>query len=172
MAITLYDATVPCYLQGLGALRTVLDKGLEHARAFGRDPDTLAEARLIEDMRPLWFQVARTVDHSAGALRDVKAGRFTRPKVEPTDYQTLVAMVEEAQATVAAWTSDQVNALEGGEMLFDAGGSPMAFTAENYFFSFALPNFHFHAVTAYDILRAEGVPIGKRDYLGQLRLKS
>jgi hypothetical protein len=172
MAITLYDATVPCYLQGLGALRTVLDKGLEHARAFGRDSDTLAEARLIEDMRPLWFQVARTVDHSAGALRGVQAGRYTSPTAEASDYQALIARVEEARAAVAAWTPEQVNALEGGDVVLDGGGPPRTFTAKDYFFSFALPNFHFHNVTAYDILRAQGVPIGKRDYLGQLRLKS
>jgi hypothetical protein len=60
---------------------------------------------------------------------------------------------------------------EGGELVFDAGGHKASFAAERFLLSFSLPNFYFHAVTAYDIRRMKGVPIGKRDYLGQMRLK-
>jgi hypothetical protein len=65
-----------------------------------------------------------------------------------------------------------VNALEGQDVVFQFRDTKMPFVAEGFLLSFLLPNFHFHATTAYDILRSKGVPLGKRDYLGRLRLKS
>jgi hypothetical protein len=169
MAISLYDATAPQFLQGLAALRGCLDKGLEHVRAKGMAPDELVEARLIEDMFPLHFQVQRVVDHSAGALRDVSKGAFTFPGKEKLDYPGLQKLLAEAEDSVRGWSREAVDALQGREVIFDTGSSRTTFVAEAYLSSFALPNFYFHAVTAYDILRHKGVPIGKRDYLGQLR---
>jgi len=170
MAITLYDATVPNYLQVLGSLRGVLDKGLAHARETGVDPDGLVEARLIEDMFPLSFQVQRVADHSAGALRDVKQGAFTFPGKGAYDYAGLQKLLAEAEVEVRGWTPEAVNALEDRELVFDTGRSPArTFAGAAFLFSFSLPNFYFHAVTAYDILRAKGVPVGKMDYLGTLR---
>ncbi|CAN7576325.1 DUF1993 domain-containing protein [Phenylobacterium sp. LjRoot225] len=170
MAITLYDATVPNYLQILRSLRGVLEKGLAHAQATGVDPDSLVEARLAEDMFPLSFQVQRVADHSAGALRDVSQGAFSFPSKDRFDYAGLQTLIADAETAVSGWTREAVNALEGREVLFDTGRSPArTFTAEAFLFSFSLPNFHFHAVTAYGILRMKGAPIGKMDYLGQLR---
>jgi hypothetical protein len=65
-----------------------------------------------------------------------------------------------------------VNAFEGKDVIFQIGDRKLPFTAEGFLLSFSLPNFHFHATTAYDILRSKGVKIGKRDYLGQMRMKS
>ena len=170
MAITLYDATVPNYLQVLTSIRGVLDKGLAHARETGVDPDNLVEARLIEDMFPLSFQVKRVADHSAGALRDISQGAFTMPKKESYDYAGLQKILADAEADLKGWTREAVNALEGRDIVFDTGHAPArTFKGEAYLFSFAMPNFHFHAVTAYDILRMKGVPVGKRDYLGETR---
>ena len=64
-----------------------------------------------------------------------------------------------------------MNALEGGEVVFQIQDFKMPFTAEGFLMSFSLPNFYFHATTAYDILRSKGVPLGKRDYMGQMRMK-
>jgi hypothetical protein len=169
MAITLYDATVPTYLQILGALRGVLDKGLEHAGATGQDPEAFLEARVIEDMFPFTFQVQRVADHSAGALRDVSQGAFTFPKKEAPDYAGLQRLLADAEAAVRGWTREAVNALEGREVILDTGHSRTSFKGEAFLFSFSLPNFYFHAVTAYDILRMKGVPVGKLDYLAGMR---
>lgn len=170
MALTLYDATVPNYLQILRSFRGVLDKGLAHAKATGVDPDSLVEARLAEDMFPLSFQVQRVADHSAGALRDVSQGAFTLPSKDRFDYAGLQTLAADAETAVSGWTREAVEALAGREVRFDTGRSPArTFTAEAFLFSFALPNFHFHVVTAYGILRMLGTPIGKMDYLGQLR---
>ncbi len=171
MAISLYEITVPSFLQVLGGLKGVLDKGLAHAKAHDIDPEALAEARLVDDMYPLRFQIERVADHSAGALRDVKNGAFVMPQKTQMDYAGLQKLIAETEAAVKAWTPEAVNALEGREVVFDAGGHRASFVAEGFLLSFSLPNFYFHAVTAYDILRMKGVPIGKRDYLGQMRQK-
>lgn len=171
MAISLYDITVPNFLQVLGGLKGVLDKGAAHAKATDSNPDTLVEARLAEDMYPLRFQVERVADHSAGALRDVKNGAFSMPKQTQMTYSDLQKLIEETERTIKAWTLESVNALEGREVIFDTGSHKASFTAEAFLLSFSLPNFYFHAVTAYDILRMKGVAIGKRDYLGQMRMK-
>ncbi len=71
-----------------------------------------------------------------------------------------------------SYTPDEVNALEGNSVIFNLGDRQMPFTGEGFLLTFSLPNFHFHATTAYDILRSKGVPLGKRDYMGRIRLKT
>ena len=78
--------------------------------------------------------------------------------------------MSEAIAGLEALDAEQVNALAGKEMFFRMGDFEIPFTAENFVLSFSLPNFYFHATTAYDMLRMAGVQIGKFDYLGQVRV--
>jgi hypothetical protein len=172
MPISLYDATVASYLQTLGAVSGFLDRGLGHCTDNDIDPNTLVEARLFADMLPLRFQVVSVAHHSIGAIEGVKKGLFGPPGEMPAqDYQALQKIVTDAMAALSALTRTEVDALEGGDVLFQARAFKLPFTAEGFLLSFSLPNFHFHATTAYDILRANGVPLGKRDYMGQMRLK-
>lgn len=166
MAISLYDATAPQFLQVLGAVRGLLLKGLDYARAKGLDPEELVEARLVEDMFPLYQQVHLVAHHSAGALRDVKNGAFVMPPRDRLDYAGMQQELADAEAALRGWTREDVDALEGREVILDVGaGTRTAYVAEAFLTSFSFPNFYFHAVTAYDILRVKGVPLGKRDYL-------
>src|SRR5262249_34732764 len=129
-------------------------------------------ARLFEDMHPLSFQIAQTVTHSAGALDAVQAGVFTPNLAPPPDsFEALKALVEDGLARLGRFTPDAINALEGGDMRFEFKDRKLPFTAENFLLSFSMPNFYFHAATAYDILRHNGVAIGKRDFIGQFRIK-
>ena len=80
-------------------------------------------------------------------------------------------MVTEARDALSAMTPDAVNALIGRDVMFQAGERKLPFTAEGFLMSFSLPNFYFHATTAYDILRHKGVPLGKRDFMGRMRMK-
>jgi hypothetical protein len=170
MAVTLYDATVPSFLQVLGSLRGVLEKGLAHAKATGLDPDDLVQARLIADMFPLSLQVENVARHSQGALQDAARGAFTMPQgAVEYDYAHLQLLLADAETAVSGWTCEAVNALEGREVVMDTGAHKIPFTAEAFLLSFSLPQLYFHAITAYDILRANGAPIGKVDYLGRLR---
>jgi hypothetical protein len=172
MAFSLYDASVAHYLQILGAVGGFLDKGLAHFRANNIDPEEIVETRLIADMQPLRFQIVSVAHHSRGAMEAARTGVFVPPTVKPgLDYAGLQALVAEARNELAALTPEAVNALEGRDVLFKIADRAMPFTAEGFLMSFSLPNFFFHATTAYDILRHKGVPIGKRDFMGRLKLK-
>ena len=91
--------------------------------------------------------------------------------MQALDYYGLQKQVADARNTLAAMPTDEVNALSGKDVVFEVGDLKLPFTAEGFVQSFSLPNLHFHATTAYDILRLKGVALGKRDYLGQPRLK-
>ncbi len=173
MAITLYDLTVPSFLQTIGAIAACLNKGLAHCQAHSIDPATLVDAKLAPDMLPLRFQIVSVAHHSLGALSAVKAGQFAPPgKTPPLTYADLQKMLADTQTGLQALTAAEVNGLEGGDVTFKIGDFTLPFVAEGFLTSFSLPNFYFHASTAYDILRNQGVGLGKRDFLGQMRLKA
>jgi hypothetical protein len=173
MAFSLYDATVANYLQILGAVGGFLEKSLTHFREKGIDPAEIVESRLISDMAPLRFQIVSVTHHSRGAMEAARNGVFVPPTVKPgLDYAALQALVTEARNELAALTPEAVNALEGRDVTFKLGERALPFTAEGFLMSFSLPNFFFHATTAYDILRHKGAPLGKRDFMGRLKLKS
>jgi uncharacterized protein len=172
MAFSLYDATVANYLQILGAVGGFLDKSLTHFCERGIDPTEIVEARLAPDMLPLRFQIVSVAHHSRGAMEAAKSGMFTPSLGKPDlDYAALQALVTEARNELSALTPEVVNALVGRDVTFKFRDHTLLFTAEGFLMSFSLPNFFFHATTAYDILRHKGAPLGKRDFMGRLRLK-
>jgi len=171
MTTSLYDATVGCFTQTLGAVAGFLDKGLAHCTEKGLDPAELIETRLYPDMAPFRFQVFCVGHHSLGAIEGVKAGAFYPPQLPPLDYAGLQKLVADARDALAKVTPDEVNALEGHDVIFHLGQNKMPFLVEGFLLSFSLPNFYFHATTAYDILRSQGAPLGKRDFLGPMRFK-
>ena len=81
-------------------------------------------------------------------------------------------MVTDARQALEKLKPDEVNACEGKDVIFALRDMKLPFTAEGFLQSFSLPNFYFHATTAYDILRHKGVPVGKRDFLGKMRIKT
>ena len=173
MATSFYDLCVPSYLQTLGAVGGYLDKALAHCKEKGVDPAEIVETRLFPDMLPFRFQIRSVCHHSVGALEGIQRGKFEPPK-EPEvvpDYAALQAMVAEASAAMQKYTPETVNGLEGKDLVFHIGERQLPFTAVGFVSSFSLPNFYFHATTAYDILRSKGVPLGKRDFLGRMRMK-
>ena len=173
MALSLYDASVANYLQILGSVGGFLDKGLAHFREKGIDPETIVEARLAPDMHPLRFQIVSVAQHSRGAIEGVRDGLFTPPSSKtPYDFAGLQGVVAQAREALSAWTPEAVNALGGKDVIFALGDRKLPFTAEGFLMSFSLPNFYFHATTAYDILRTNGVPLGKRDFIGRLNMKA
>jgi hypothetical protein len=172
MAISLYDVSVTSFLQVLGGVSGFMERGLAHCQDNGIDPESIVETRFYQDMQPFSFQIIQVAHQSKGAMEAAKAGVFSPLGGKALDYAGLQALVADAQASLAALTRDEVNALEGRDMVFQLGERQMPFTVENFLMSFSLPNLHFHATTAYDILRSRGVPLGKRDYLGRLRLKT
>ena len=173
MAISLYDVSVTSFLQSLNGVAGFLDRGLSHFTDNNVDPNTIVDVRLFPDMLPFWFQISSVAHHSAEAIDGVRAGTFSPGgAAPPLSYADLQKLVADAQASLKALDPAEVNGFEGQDMAFVMGSMRMPFTAEGFLMSFSLPNLHFHATTAYDILRMQGVPLGKRDYLGGLRLKA
>jgi hypothetical protein len=174
MAIQLYDLTVASYLQTVNAVIGFMDRGLAHCRDTNLDPEEIVETRLWNDMLPFRFQIVSVAHHSAGAIAGVKAGLFGPPTEQrPLNYEQLQGLVKDAREGLAKLSRDEIDALEGTDVTFQIGDRfKVPFTAENFLMSFSLPNFYFHATTAYDILRSKGVPLGKRDFMGQMRVKA
>ena len=170
MALTLYDATVGTYKQILGAIDGVLDKGREHCEANGIDLNDVVETKLIDDMLPFRFQVISVAHHSLGAMKGVDAGEFGPPSMGDQNFAALQSLVGDALTGLDDYSEEKVNGFLGKEMVFKMGSMSMPFIAEDFLLTFSLPNFYFHATTTYDIIRMTGTTIGKRDFLGRMRL--
>ena len=171
MATSLYDLSVGSYLQIVGASVGVLAKGAEHCNENGIDLDAVVTARIHEDMFDFHFQAVCIVHHSLSAIKGIQAGEFAPPSGYPeTDYAGLQGLVSDALAELQGIDANDINSLAGGRVTFKIGGNEIPFTNENFILSFSLPNLYFHATTAYDILRMQGVPLGKMDFLGQLKM--
>lgn len=172
MALSLYDVTVPSFLQVLNSVAGYLDKGLSFCSEQKIEPAELVASRLHPDMLPFSFQILSVAHHSLGAIEGAKQGLFQPPARLDLDYAGLQKHIADTIIRVQEVKPDDVNALQGRDMVFKVADRTMPFTCENFLLSFSLPNFYFHATTGYDILRMKGVPLGKRNYLGQLRLKT
>ena len=174
MASSLYDITVIPYRQTVDAMTGILEKGAEHCQQAGINLDELVNFSLWEDMLPFSFQIHSVVHHSLNSLKGVESGKFGPPKDLPElDYAGLQQLVADTSAALEQYSREQVDAMAGGEVLFSIGENyKLPFTTEGFVLTFSTPNLHFHATTAYDILRMKGVPLGKLDFMGRMLLKS
>lgn len=176
MPVSLYDALVPTWLQILHSMQGLLDKAEAHCAEQGIAEADILNARLADDMFPFSTQIVTVADYSFGTVKGVRAGRFPleAPAAPPATIADLKAVIQAAIDGLAQVTAEEMEGFIGRDMRFALPDYDidLAFTAENYLFSFAQPNFYFHAATAYDILRSKGLAIGKRDFLGPVRIKA
>jgi uncharacterized protein len=171
MAFSLYAATVPAYRQTLGAVAGLLSIGEEFCAERQLAPEEIIEARLAEDMHPFSYQVKSTAVHSIGAIEAVRRGNFSPDNsTPPASFAALKARIAATVTALEAITPDEIDGFLGRAMRFTAGERQLEFSAENFLLSFSQPNFYFHATTVYDILRWRGARIGKRDFIGKLRI--
>jgi len=172
MPNSLYHAVVPLWNRLLPSLSHILGKAEAHCEEAGIAPSELLEARLAPDMWDLATQVHAAVVHSAGALEAALTGdfipAFTSP---PSGFAALGAEVTTAAARIAGIDPTSLDTRAGHEVTAHFGEHRVPFLAEAFLTGFSLPNFAFHATTAYNILRMKGVPLAKMDYLGALPVK-
>jgi hypothetical protein len=166
MSVPLSQLTVPVFVRGLTILSTLLAKGADHAAQAGMDPAALLGSRLIADMLPLSAQIQRASDTSKFAVQRISGGTAPSFSDDETTFEQLQARIAN---TIAYLESVDPALLDAGaqnpvQLKWPSAGA--TFTGTSYLLTFALPNFYFHIVTAYDILRHQGVAIGKLDYLG------
>jgi len=162
----MYQASVPAFLQTLNSLSAILDKAAEHCRTRSIEPSELINARLAPDMFPLSRQVQIATDHAKGAAARL-SGREV-PKFEDTEstFDELKARIAKTIDFIKSVPANAIDGSEEREITLTIAGQPKAFTGQRYLVHSALPNFYFHATTAYDILRHNGVELGKRDFMG------
>lgn len=164
--MSLYKASVPTYLQMLGSMVTILDKGIAYAAARKLDQSVLVNYRLFPDMRPLNFQVHSLADHASGSVQRCAGIEAVLPPRDETTLDQLKARVANALQIVKSVTAGSVDAHADRDIVFPMGPRKVTMKGWDYMMYFALPNFWFHHTTAYNILRHCGVEIGKMDFLG------
>lgn len=170
MPVMLDDVVVPLHKQMLEALAGLVVKAEAYCRDKGLEETAITRARLTDDQWPFAKQVFECGHHSARAIAGIRAGVFEPELGEvPDDFASLHAEVAGSLALVSAMEPGELDVIADREMLFRFGRSGMTFTVETFLTSFSLPNFLFHHATAYDILRQQGLPLGKQDYLGPIR---
>lgn len=172
MPISLYAATIPSLRQVTAAVGGLLDKAADHCGGDAARETELIEARLAPDMLPFGWQVKSVAGHSIGAVEGVFAGKYSPDRSpSPGTLAGLKELIAKAVADLDAIDPASIEAVIGRDMLFEFGERRMEFTADEFLLTFAQPNFYFHATTVYAILRMKGMEIGKRDFMGAMRMK-
>ena len=166
MALTMYQISVPVFVRGMHNLGQCLEKGRADAETRKFDPSVLIEARLAPDMHKLSRQVqiaSDTAKNAAARLAGMEMPSF--PDTE-TDFEMLQARIAKTVTFLESVGAGQLDGSETREIVLQFPSREIRFSGLEYLTSFALPNFYFHLTTAYDILRHNGVKIGKSDFMG------
>lgn len=165
MSLSMYDASVPVFAKALTVLSKLLEKGEAHVAAQGLAPADLLEARLAPDMYALTRQVQAACDAAKfGSARPAGVTPPSNPDTETT-FAELQARIKAMLDFITGIDKAAFDEAATRPVTVKTGGGELNFTGQNYLLGFALPNFFFHIVTAYDILRHKGVEIGKRVFL-------
>lgn len=167
MSLSFYQASVPVFLRGFDNLSGLLDKAAAHVALSGSDEATLVEARLAPDMYPLARQVQIASDAAKGCAARLAGVDVPSFPDDETTLEQLKARIAKTVDFLKSVDSAAINAGEDRIIELKIGGVQTPFTAQAYLLGFALPNFYFHLTTTYAILRHNGVPLGKLDYLGK-----
>jgi hypothetical protein len=166
MTISMYQASAPRFANTLKNLSAILDKAQTHADAKKIDPRVLTAARLYPDMFPLSQQVQVACDTAKGAV--ARLAGVEVPVHEDTEqtFEELKARIARTITFIETIQPAQVDGSEDREIVLKFRSGEVKLKGMQYLLGHALPNFYFHATTAYDILRHNGVEVGKRDYIG------
>jgi uncharacterized protein len=168
MTLSMYQASVPVFVKILTNLKGILQKAAVHAQARKIDETVLVNARLYPDMLPLAKQIQIASDFARGTAARL-AGAEPPPYEDNEKTLTeLMARIDRTIEFLRTKKAGEIDGSEAREIVRPVRGEPHKFTGVNYLLQYALPNFFFHATTAYAILRHNGVEIGKQDYMGKM----
>jgi hypothetical protein len=167
MPLSMYQASVPAFLQMLDGLAGVLTKAEAYAAERKIDQAVLLDYRLAPDMFPLFRQIRIAADFAKGCPARLAGVEIPSYPDDETSFAELRARIDRTVAFVRGFRPEAIDGSEEREIRITVGGQPMTFKGQEYLVNFVLPNFYFHTTAAYAILRHCGVPIGKRDYMGK-----
>jgi hypothetical protein len=166
MPLTMYHASVPVFVRALTNLSAILRKAEEHAAAKKIDSAVFVNARLAPDMFPLSRQVQSASDSAKGCAARLAGMEVPRYDDTESTFPELHARIAKTVAFMQGVSPEVIAGSEERKVVLKLRGQETSFSGQSYLLTFALPNFFFHVVTAYDILRHNGVAIGKADFLG------
>ena len=167
MSLSMYQASVPSFVQMLNNLSAILDKAEAYAKNRKIDPEVLLNYRLAADMLPFIRQVQIAADLAKGAVARLAAVEV--PKHDDTEtFADLKARLAKTVTFVQSVQPNDIDGSEDREITLTLGEHKMSFKGQPYLVHFVMPNFYFHCATAYDILRHCGVGLGKRDFIGTI----
>jgi hypothetical protein len=164
----MYQASVPAFLTMLKNLTAILDKAEAYAADREIDPQVLLSWRLAPDMFPFTRQIQIAADFAKGTTARLAGKDVPKYADDEKSFAELKARIAKTVKFVESIAAKDFDGSESRDITLTVGGQELRFKGEPYLVHFALPNFYFHATTAYDILRRCGVDIGKRDFIGAI----
>lgn len=166
MSLTMYSCSIPVFVRSLTNLSAILQKAATYAAAQKIDESVLVTARLYPNMFPLARQVQIACDVSKGA--GARISGIDAPKYEDKEatFDELQTRIKNTIAYLQSLPEDKINGTEEKQIVMKAGDNELKFKGSVYLNMWALPNLYFHVTTTYNILRHNGLDIGKMDFLG------
>ena len=166
MKISMYQASVATFIRMLNNLAAVLEKAAAHAETKKIEPAVLINSRLYPDMFALGRQVQIASDHAKGCGARLAGMEPPRYEDNEASFPELIARLQKTVAYLNTLTPEQVDGSEDRTITLPMRTRTLTFAGLTYLLNFALPNVYVHVTTAYDILRHNGVELGKRDFIG------
>jgi hypothetical protein len=167
MIISMYQASVPRFVNILGNLSNILDKAQAHVDAKKLDTATLTNYRLFPDMLPMTTQVQIACDTAKGVVARLAGVEIPVFEDNEKTLADLKARIAKTVAYIQTVTPAQIDGTEDKEIVIKRGDKETRYSGMQFLLGHAVPNFYFHVTTTYNILRHNGIEIGKRDYLGK-----
>ena len=166
MTFSIYSASIPVFKQILGSLAAILDKAETHAQDRKIDPNALLQFRLFPDMLPFVRQIQIATDFAKGC--GARLAGVAVPPYEDSEqiFAELKARIVKTIAFLESLPQADIDGSETRAITTGSGEKTKHFTGQTYLFHYALRHFFFHATTAYDILRHNGIEVGKKDFIG------
>lgn len=166
MKISMYQASVPRFVNILGNLSAILDKAQAHVDAKKIDASVLPNYRLFPDMLPMKAQVQIACDAAKGVVARLAGVPIPVHEDNEATLADLKARIAKVVAFLGTVTPEQLDGTEDKEIVIKRGDKETRYTGIQFLLGHATPNFYFHVTTTYNILRHNGVEIGKKDYIG------
>lgn len=166
MSLSMYQASVPVMQRRMRQMIAILDKAEAHCTAKKIDPDVLINGRLYPDMFPLKRQVQIASDMAKAAAARLSGSDIPKWDDNEASFADLKARLQKAIDYIGAFKPEQIDGTENKDIELTIGGQPAKLKGQMYLLNHAFAHFNFHCITAYNILRHNGVEVGKRDWVG------
>ena len=166
MSVSMYQVSIPVFIRMLNNLAAMLDKAAAHCEAKKIDPAALINFRLYPDMFAFGKQVQVACDHAKNAAARLTGTDGPEFANDEKTFPELIARVKKTIDFLNTFKPEQIDGTEEREVVIKRGDTTARYPGQAFLLNRALPNLYFHITTAYDILRHNGVELGKRDYLG------